>query len=98
MTRIITALVIAQSAVLFKQSFEGSFLSVSFMLLMIIFTSVFWYFLANRPLISANMFPEDESKLSPSNLHNWWNNYSHPLTVKSDLKANKSAALFCKLR
>lgn len=92
------SLLIAQASVFFKQLFTGNIWSISYLVVMMAFTSTFLYFLDRRPLITPDKFPEDDEKLDIANLHKWWNNFAHPLAAKADPRLDKSASILCKLR
>lgn len=93
MKRLMVGLTLAQATTFFKQAFEGTLVSMMYVLLLGAFTGVFWYYLENRPLITPDKFPEDEEKLNTANLHKWWTNYTHPMVAKPNAKLDRSATL-----
>lgn len=95
MKRLMVALSLAQATTFFKQAFEGTLVSMLYVLLLGSFTGVFWYYLENRPLITPDKFPEDDEMLNTSNLHKWWTNYTHPMVAKPNSKLDRSAMLIC---
>lgn len=46
------------------------------------FTGIFYYYLTNRPLITADKFPEDFENLDGVMLNKWWDSYTHPLIAR----------------
>lgn len=96
MKRLMVALVLAQATTFFKQAVEGTLESMLYVLFLASFTSVFWYYLQNRPLITPDKFPENEEKLDTANLFKWWMNYTHPMVATPNAKLDRAATLICK--
>lgn len=94
--RVMVAVMIAQVSVFFKQLFTGNVWSVCYMVVMMAFTSTFFYLLDRRPLITPDKFPENEESLDTANLQRWWNNFAHPLAVKADPSLDKTASILCR--
>lgn len=55
------------------------------MLFLLGFTITFFFVLAITPIINPEKFLDDRHELTPEVLSKWWDNYKHPLSVKSSI-------------
>ena len=86
------AILLLQISTLFRQIVVGQFWSSLFVASMMGFTGVFFYYLANRPLITADKFPEDFEDLDGVMLNKWWDSYTHPLIARGGEGLMKNTA------
>lgn len=93
MRRLVLVLLVSQTAVVLKQIFEGTAWSILFALVLLAGTSIFFFYLHVKPLISPEKFPDEMEQLDSVMLAHWWHHYKHPL-IASNLQDEETA---CKL-
>lgn len=54
-----------------------------FMIIMVVGTSIFLFYLHLTPLISPEKFPDEQEALDGVMLAHWWDNYKHPLIASN---------------
>jgi hypothetical protein len=90
MDRLVFSLLIAQGSSVFKQIFSGSLWSSAYTIFLLFFTTIFMYILASRPLITPEKFPDDDEVFTDHMIEQWYNQYRHPLVVRTAKDEKKS--------
>lgn len=91
-------LILSQGIVTLRTLLEGAFLPLAFMVVLLGFTITFFFVLAITPIINPEKFLDDRHELTSEVLSKWWDNYKHPLSVKSSITKLQSVEVNkCKL-
>lgn len=76
-------LALTQLTMSIKQIFEGTFWSLTFTFCLLVGTSIFYYYLTAKPIITPEKFPDDKEELNKVMVAHWWNSYRHPLVAEA---------------
>lgn len=78
-------IIISQVILTLRTIFEGAWVPLTFMIVMLGVTIGFYIVLSITKMIHPEKFLDDRHDLNPRVVSRWWDLYKHPLTVKSSI-------------